>query len=134
MNLSHRILRADIILTFKILNNLVYIEKSSVFITHYTSNHGSLIKIRKENVLVKQHQLFLQYNDYCLDSITRTLVSDTFLSIIVKHIDTINIKTNCYAQPIRFKWALQLVKSRNTYVIFLKLIFENIINIKFEIT
>ena len=53
MNLSHRILRADLILAFKILNNLVDIDKSSVFTTYSTSNRRSLIKICKDNFINK---------------------------------------------------------------------------------
>ena len=53
MNLSHRRLKADLILTFKILNNLVDIDKSSVFTTYSTSNRGPLIKIRKDKCINK---------------------------------------------------------------------------------
>ena len=50
MNLSHRILRADLILAFKILNILVDIDKSSVFTTYSTSNRE---KYAKTNALIK---------------------------------------------------------------------------------
>ena len=50
INLSHRRLRADQI---KILNNLVDIDKSSVFTTYSTSNRGPLIKIREDKCINK---------------------------------------------------------------------------------
>ena len=53
MNLSHRKLRADLILAFKILNNLVDIDKSSVFTTYSTSNRGLIIMICKDNCMYK---------------------------------------------------------------------------------
>ena len=54
MNVSHRRLRADLILAFKILNNLVDIDKSSVFTTYSTSNREPLIKMANTNGLIKQ--------------------------------------------------------------------------------
>ena len=53
MNLSHRRLRVDLILAFKILKNLMEIDKSSLFTTYSTSNRGPLIKIRKDKCINK---------------------------------------------------------------------------------
>ena len=53
MKLSHIILRADLILAFKILNNLVYIHKSSVFTTYSTSNREPLIMSGREKCINK---------------------------------------------------------------------------------
>ena len=43
-------------MAFKILNNLVDIDKSSVFTIYSTSNRGPLIKI-KTNALIKQRSI-----------------------------------------------------------------------------
>ena len=59
---------------------------------------------------------------------------------LAHNIDILNILIFRYTiyylfyYPIRIKCVLLLVNTRNLYVILLKLIFENIINIKFEIT
>ena len=99
MNLSHRRLRANLILAFKILNNLVDIDKSSVFTTYSTSNRELLIKIRKDKCINKEtinsfrHRVSTAWN-----SLPRSVASSKSLSIFITNIDTININRHFYSQ------------------------------------
>ena len=93
MNLSNRILRADLIMAFKILNNLVDIDKSSVFTTYSTSNRGPLIKIRKDKCINKATiNSFSNRVSTAWNSLPRSVASSKSLSIFIKNIDTINLK------------------------------------------
>ena len=99
MNLSHRRLRADLILAFKILNNLVDIDKSSVFTTYSTSNRGPLIKIRKDKCINKSTiNSFSNRVSTAWNSLPRSVASSKCLSIFITNIDTININGHFYSQ------------------------------------
>ena len=99
MNLSHRRLRADLILAFKILNNLVDIDKSSVFTTYSTSNRGPLIKIRKEKCMNKATiNSFSNRVSTAWNSLPRSVASSKSLRIFITNIDTININGHFYSQ------------------------------------
>ena len=91
MNLSHRRLRADLILAFKILNNLVDIDKSSVFTTYSTSNRGPLIKIRKDKCINKATiNCFSNRVSTAWNSIPRYVASDKSISLFITNIDILN--------------------------------------------
>ena len=102
INLSHRRLRAlinDLILDFKIMNNLVDIDKSSVFTTYSTSNRGPLIKIRKYKCTNKATiNSFSNIVSTAWNSLPRAVASATSINICITNIDTININGNFYAQ------------------------------------
>ena len=85
-----RRLRADLILAFKILNNLVDIDKSSVFTTYSTSNRGPLIKIRKDKCINKSTiNSFSNRVSTAWNSLPRSVASSKSLSIFITNIDTI---------------------------------------------
>ena len=98
MNLSHRRLRSDLILAFKILNNLVDIDKSSVFTTYSISNCGPLIKIRKDKCINKATiNSFSNRMSNAWNSLPRSVTSAKSISIFITNIDTLNINGNFYS-------------------------------------
>ena len=99
MNLSHRRLRADMILAFKILNNIVDIDKSSVFTNYSISNRGPLIKIHKDKCINKATiNLFSNIVSTDWNSLPRSVDLSKSLSIFITNIDTININGHFYSQ------------------------------------
>ena len=99
MNLSHRRLRADLILAFKILNNLVDIDKESVFITYSTSNRGPLIKICKDKCINKATiNSFSNIVSIASNSLPRSVASAKSIRIFITNIDTLNINGNFCSQ------------------------------------
>ena len=98
MNLSHRRLIADLILAFKILNNLVDIDKSSVLTTYSTSNRGPLIKIRKYKCINKATiNSFSNRVSTASNSLPRSVDSAKSIRIFITNIDTLNIKRHFYS-------------------------------------
>ena len=99
MNLSHHRLRYDLILAFKIQNNLVDIGKSSVFTTYSTSNRGPLINIRKDKCFNKATiNSFSNRVSTAWNSLLRSVASAKSISIFITNIDTLNINGNFYSQ------------------------------------
>ena len=105
MNLCHRSLRVDLILDFKILNNLVDIDKLSEFTTYSTSNRRPLIKIRKYKCINKATiQLILSINSFsnkvstAWNSLTRYVASVKTIGLFIKQIYILNINGNFYAE------------------------------------
>ena len=91
MNLSHRRLRADLILAFKILNNIVDIDKSSVFTTYSTSNRIPLITIRKDKCINKETiNSFSNRVSTAWNALPRSVASSKSITIFITNIDTIN--------------------------------------------
>ena len=99
MNLSHRRLIADLILAFKILNNIVDIDKSSVFTTYSTSNRRPLIKKRKDKCINKATiNSFSNRVSTAWNSLPRYVASANSISKFITNIDTLNINGNFYSQ------------------------------------
>ena len=99
MNLSLRRLRSDLIMDFKILNNLVDIDKSSVFTTYSTSNRRPLIKIRKDKCINKETiNSFSNRVSTAWNALPRSVTSANSISIFIINIDTLNINGNFYSQ------------------------------------
>ena len=99
MNLSHRILRSDLIPAFKILNNLVDIDKSSVITTYSTSNRGPLIKIRKDKCINKVTiNSVSNIVSTAWNSLPRSVASAKSIRIFITNIDTLNINGKFYSQ------------------------------------
>ena len=97
MNLSHRRLRTDQIMAFKKLNNLVDIDKSSIFTTYSTIYRGLLINIHK-CIIKLMINSFSNIMSTARNLLPHYVTSNKSISSFITNIDTLNSNGYFYAQ------------------------------------
>ena len=95
--LSHRRLRADLIMVFKIINKLIDIGASLILDLYVNNNRGPKIKIRKEKCKSKSAiNWFSNRVTTPWNSLPSDITSSYSLHIFISKLDELNINTQFY--------------------------------------